>query len=1095
MMKYKVLNNVTGWVMFIISLTVYMLTLEPSVSLWDCGEFISAAYKLQVVHPPGAPFFLLLGRIFTMFAPDKEHVAFAVNTMSAVVSALTVLFTFWITTHFARKMLVKTGEPDISNSIMIIGSGAVAALALTFSDSFWFSAVEGEVYAMSSAFTALTFWAMLKWEDSTTGIEAEGNRNHGIKSRYADKWLVIIAYIIGLAIGTHLLNLLVIPAIVFIYYFKKFEVTRNGLIISFIMGLVVLFFVQTGIIPGVPSLMKSMDIFFVNDLGFGFGSGIIFTLLLIIGGITAGIIISKKKGMRNLNLAFICFAYIILGYSSYAMVMVRSLDNPPIDMNNPADPINMLSYINREQYGDRPLLYGPYFNIPQDGENFIQKEKGDIYTKDSTTYRITGKKYDYEYAPEYCTYFPRMGDYGKENGAAGYRYWSSGNMNDIQNTIDQLQNQLRQTKDPEQRQKIAEEIRENELIKPTMLENISFFFSYQIGHMYIRYFMWNFVGRQNDQQGSSYNRIVDGNWISGIGIIDNARLGPQGKMPDSMKNNLGKNKFYFLPLILGLLGLYFHYKRGKKDAIVTLILFIFTGILINVFLNQPPFEPRERDYSLVGSFQTFCIWVGLGVLFIADQLRKKMNLKTAGIIATVVSILAAPVLMAKDGWDDHDRSGRRLGIDFAIDYLESCAPNAILFTNGDNDTYPLWFAQNVEGIRPDIRIINYNLLPTDWYSQVLKDKVYDSEPLPLTLTKADLAAGKNEYMQVDNTGMDPNKFYTLRSVLKDMLDKGNGLIKTLNFKINITPEDKKKIIANGVVPITDTALIVNEINFKLQGGRLSKGELVLLDLIATNAERGWERPIYFTTTSGSESFANLEAYFQLEGLTYRFVPIKTEGASRGNVPRTADDILYKNLMEKFRFSNIKDKKNFYLDDKATLVPNVLQNLFTQMAMDYANKYEKAKFDIANDSTILRSSPAEAQQLKSTLEKDMEMYKTRGVALLKRSHEMLPENIVLTRGDTKLGMAQVYQSFGMLAEAEKELRDLMVTEKQNLVYFSQFIGSSKFTVYHKSLTQQSLQYLNGIVESARKWNMTKLATESEALFNKYDKAFKNELNYR
>lgn len=1029
------INNLIGWLMFAVSLAVYTMTLEPSVSLWDCGEFISASDKLQVVHPPGAPLFLLVGRIFSMFASEPSGVAFAVNMLSAISSALTVLFTFWITTHFAKK-IVKPEEGSTTDSIAIFGSGIIAALALTFMDSFWFSAVEAEVYAMSSFFTALTFWAMLKWEESN--------------SVYADKWIVLIAYLIGLAIGTHLLNLLVIPAIVFIYYFKKSKNHSNqGMVISFLVGMVILFFIQKGIIPGVPKLMAIFDRLFVNNLGMSFNSGAMFALFLIISITAFGIYYFSTKDKRPyFNLAFICLAYILLGYSSYAMVVVRSNDNPAIDMNNPEEPNNLVSYINREQYGDRPLLKGPYFNAKPVG--II--EGATIYRKDSNAYTAIGNKREYEYDPYYNTFFPRMGDMNKDGGEAGYRYW--GNMSDVENEINALQQEMQRAQSPEDKSKIQGQIEDLKAQKPKMSNNLAFLFRYQLGHMYFRYFMWNFAGRQNDKQGHSFNHNIEGAWISGIPIVDNMRLGPQDGMPEHMAKNPAKNKYYFLPLILGVLGLILHFKKSKNDAIITMTLFIFTGILIIIFLNQPPFEPRERDYSHVGSFQTFCIWIGLGVLFIWDWLKSKMNATSAAVLASIIS-LSAPVIMGTQGWDDHDRSDRYLGIDFARNYLESCPKNAILFTNGDNDTYPLWYAQNVEGIRTDIRIINQSLLPTDWYSQVLLTKVYNSEPLPLTLTKDQLAAGVNEYFQLaENPGA---KTKDLRTFIKELTIGNKETYDVTNFTV---PVNKQAAIREGVVRLEDTALIQSQmvINFPRRG--MSKGDLVVLDLVATNAATGWKRPICFTTTSGNDGFLNMEPYFERKGLIFQLTPIRSQVQNR-DVQRMDMEGLYINLMTKYKFSGMKEKKNFFLDDKAEIVPSTMQQLFVSLAANYLGKIEELK---AKDSTL---------SLPENKEKANE-YRKKAENLLNKCSLEIPETVLLTKGNIKFGMAQVWHEIGNKQQAEKHLKELYDLSQKEVRYFIKFSSHRAKQYIMQQYCNDSYDYMRRCAEYAKQWGFTKLA---------------------
>ena len=1052
------INNLLGWLMFLVALAVYTLTLEPSVSLWDCGEFISASDKLQVVHPPGAPFFLLTGRLFAMFASDPAGVAVAVNMMSAVCSALTVLFTFWITTHFAKKMVKDQSAPG--SLIAIFGSGVIAALALTFSDSFWFSAVEAEVYAMSSFFTALTFWAALRWEESN--------------SDYADKWLILIAYLIGLAIGTHLLNLLVIPAVVFIYYYKYYTPNRKGLIYAFLIGLAILFFVQKGIIPGIPSLMAKMDLIFVNDIGLPFNSGSIFALLLLIGATAYGIYyFARVKPNHMANLGFICLAYVLLGYSSYAMVVVRSQDDPAIDMNNPEEPFNLLSYINREQYGDRPLGYGPYFNAPpadENGDGYPDiKEGRTLYRKDSSGYTDIGVKQEYIYDKRYSTFFPRMGDKDKETSEQGYRSW--GNMAEITAQLDYAEQKLSQSQDAKERQEIQAEINEIKAIKPKMSNNLSFLFKYQLGHMYFRYFMWNFAGRQNDQQGHDFNSNIDGNWISGITFLDAMRLGPQSELPKYLENNAARNKFYFLPLILGVLGLVFHFKRGKNDAVITMVLFLFTGILINIFLNQPPYEPRERDYSIVGSFQTFCIWIGLGVLFIWDKLKDKISGMGAAVLAAVVA-LSAPYLMGSQGWNDHDRSGRYLGIDFAKNYLMSCPENAVLFTNGDNDTYPLWYAQNVEGIRTDVRIINQSLLPTDWYSQVLLTKVYKSEPLPLTMNKSQLAAGVNDYFQYQESKDPAPK--DLSTVISQMLSGKSPYYSTRKFKV---PVDKKAVLAAGVVRIEDTADIVNDIFIDFPGRGLNKGDLVLLDLIATNAATGWKRPICFTTTSGSDGFMNMEAYFERRGLIYQLIPIKSQ-ASRNNVSRVAEDVVYDNLMKHYKYSGMKEKKNFYLDDKATIVPSTIQNLFISLSGHFLGKIEEIKM---RDSGL---------QMPGSAEKIAE-YKDKIKNLMQKCETEIPETVLLTKGQMKYNIAMIWHEAGDMKKAEQHLNELYEISRQEARYFLKF--GSKKTYYMRGLTKDAYDMMERCAATAKEWKMDALTAKYEKTNKEFTAAVNNYVN--
>lgn len=1079
MSKFNKYTNIFGWVAFLFSLAVYVMTVEPSVSLWDCGEFIAASYKLQVVHPPGAPFFLMMGRVFSMFAGAPEGVGLAVNMLSVVTSALTVLFTFWITVHFARKMVSPNETPSSLNSILIWGAAFVASLTLTFADTFWFSAVEAEVYAMSSFFTAITFWVMIKWEQNA---DKPG----------ADKFIVFAFYLVGLAVGTHLLNLLVIPAMAYIFYFNKVkETSKKGIILTFLAGLGILLFIKNGIIPGIVWLLAYGDKFFKNSMDLPFWSGAFFVIALIIGLVTYGIYYSIKKNKYYLNLAFISLAFVIIGYSSYTMVVVRSMANPAIDMNDPEDPFNLLSYINREQYGDRPLAYGPYFN----SEPIKSKVVKTIYKKGVDNYEEIGPKYDYVYDSKDKTFFPRMGDRYKDQGDQGYRFWSG--MNKIQNEINGLQNTVQQ--DPTNKQ-AAERLQALKLKKPSFGNNITFFVRYQLGYMWFRYFMWNFAGRQNEQQGHSYNRNVDGNWICGIAPIDNMRLGSQKNLPEYMANNMGRNKYYLLPFILGILGMVFHYKNQKGDFVITTILFVFTGILIIVFLNQPPFEPRERDYTNVGSIQTFCIWVGLGVLFLANLLKRYMSMKGAGVVAIAISVLAVPTLMASENWDDHDRSDRYLGIDFAINYLESCSPNAILFTNGDNDTYPLWYAQNVEGFRTDVRIINMALLPTDWYAGALLRKVYESDALPLTLTVDDLRAGRNDVVYYSqNMGIDQSQYFPLDRVIDVLTTNDNNkkattqngervnFLPTKKFKISI---DRNKVIENNVVMEKDQDKIVSEMLIDYPKNHMTKGDIVLFDLIAENAKRGWPRPIYFTSTTGSSAYLNLQSYFQQEGLVHRLVPIKSP--LQGSYPnKIADDLLYHRIMNKYKWSGMKEKKKFLLDDKATLVPQNLRHLMYRLAMQYYYENDaKSKQNIAMQNqieagTLSGEVKTQTEEKIAANEKLIAKNTERAKALLKKSLTEIPVRVIEFRPETLTGYVDALSKFGMKDEAE-ELVEGFLERAEQMVNWIASIKKSKRSNYIRGLVESHLNTLSSISQIAEREKMKDAEKAGTLLKNLSDK---------
>lgn len=887
--NYQRLNNVIGWVIFLIAAFVYLSTIESTASFWDCGEYIACAYKLEVGHPPGAPLFLLIGRFFSLFAfGDTSKVGAMVNSMSALCSAFTILFLFWSITALARKIVDRSGELTLGRMIAVFGAGAVGALAYTFSDSFWFSAVEGEVYAMSSFFTAIVFWAILKWE-------READNPH------ADRWIILIAYLVGLSIGVHLLNLLAIPAIVFIYYFKKHNtVTRNSLIVTGILSIIILGGIQAGIIPMIVKLAASIELFTVNKLGLPFNSGTIIYGILLIGGIVWGLHYTTKNVKPILNTIILCFTVILIGYSSFLILVIRSQANPPMDENNPENAVNLLSYLNREQYGTWPIMYGQYFSAPLD----MKKPYSDgspVYTKDdkSGKYVVTDDRKNSipNYDDRFCTIFPRMWS-SQQNHVAGYRKWTSPKNYQKINTIDP------QTGDP------------TTIEKPTFAQNLYFFFDYQIGWMYSRYFLWNFVGRQNDIQGNGSSS--EGNWISGITPLDEARLGPQKNLPDGADNNKGKNLLFGLPLILGLIGLYYHIKKDNRNAAVVGLLFFFTGVAIVIYLNQKPFEPRERDYAYAASFYAFAFWIGLGVLAIYDFLEKKINQTNSAVAATALCLLAVPTIMAKEEWNDHDRSNRYIARDFAANYLNSCAKNAILFTNGDNDTFPLWYAQEVEGIRTDVRVICLELLNTDWYIDQMVHKAYDSDPVPFSFTKDQYRQGTRDVVIFHDRKIDG--YIPVKDLIEfaksddrnNQLEVASGTFynyfPTKNVRV---PVDSATVVNNGTVPANLAGRIVKNIDWTLSGNYIQKNDLMMIDLLAHN---DWKRPIYFAATAPASSYLNLAPYLQLEGLAYRLVPIKqNEVESQQQETRVATDIMYDNFMNKFKWGSM-DIKGTYLDD-------------------------------------------------------------------------------------------------------------------------------------------------------------------------------------
>ena len=902
-MDFKKLNNYLGWFVFTIALTTYIFTIEQTVSFWDCGEYISTAYKLMVGHPPGAPLFQLTGRIFTLFAePATSEVAVAINILSALCSAFTILFLFWTITAFAKKIYYKGGVIENTlnqKNIGIFGAGLVGALAYTFSDSFWFSAVEGEVYAMSSLFTAATFWCILKWEQESDKPQSS-------------RWLVLIAYLIGLSIGVHLLSLLTIPAMGMIYYYKKYNYTRLGAIKALITSVAILGIVQGVIIPGAVSLISKFEIFFVNSFGLPFNSGTIIYFLTIIFLIIFLLNYTKKHNKAIWNTVTLSIMVLLIGYSSFAMLVVRSNANPPIDENNPEDAVSLLSYLKREQYGSWPILYGQHFNAKLDSRK-PYLDGNPVYAKDEKKgkYIIIDKRKKTipNYSSRDKSIFPRMWSNTQSRHAEGYRIWAG--------------------------------LKSKES-KPTFGQNLKFFFEYQIGWSYFRYFMWNFAGRQNDFMNMDGNS-VNGNWESGIKFIDNMRLNKKNSKimpPDYLKNNKGKNHYYFLPLILGLLGMFFHFKNNKQDAQAVLLFFLFTGVLIIIYLNVVPFQPRERDYAYVGSFYAFSIWIGLGVLALYEFLKNKMPEKIGMITAIIIAFFSTPVLMASENWDDHDRSGRFTAIEVAKNYLNSCEKNAILFTNGDNDTFPLWYAQEVEGIRTDVKVVNLSLFNTPWYIDQMKRASYEAAPIPSSLEHEDYRAGKKDYTLIKE---DYKGHQNVKDVInfinsnrkKHKINTSAGLrnyCPTRKLKLKV---DKEK--AKLFVPEEYHQNIVNEIKWKIKGGGIYKNKLMVLDILA---HFNWDRPIYFAITVGRDNFMGLEKYFQLEGLAYRLVPYSASSLD-GQTGIVNIEKMYERLMNQFKWGGLNDADLYFDETNSRMVMN-FRNNYARLAEALYQKGDSAR---------------------------------------------------------------------------------------------------------------------------------------------------------
>ncbi|MEO5892311.1 MAG: DUF2723 domain-containing protein [Ferruginibacter sp.] len=896
-MNFNRINIITGWVICALSCTVYILTAEAGGSLWDCGEFVSSAYKLQIPHPPGAPLFVLMGRLFILlFGNNPLTAAKAVNIMSAIVSGFTILFLFWTITHFARKLLQKGKELLNTNGIIaVMAAGVTGALAFTFSDSFWFSAVEGEVYALSSFFTAIVFWAILQWEQA-----ADRQQQTGVN---ADRWIIFIFFMIGLSIGVHLLNLLTIPAIVLVYYYKRYTASKKGACIAFLVGCIITGIVQKVIIQYTIDLARTFDIFFVNVIGLPFFSGFIIFFILLAIAIFYCLKWAGKMNYYFLQLALWSFAFILIGYSTYATTMIRSNADPAIDMYNVDNPISLAGYLSREQYGDFPLIYGQKFTA----DPIDYKETSLRYIQSKNGYAENGRDGNYVYDDSQMMLFPRVWDGSNEQNHADYyaQFLSIG--------------------------KNANGTYERD---PDSTDNIKFFVGYQSYWMYFRYFMWNFSGRQNDVQGLFPGNVRDGNWITGIPLVDNILYGDQSKMPDSSKNNKAHNTLFLLPFLLGIAGLIYQYKKGGKDHNVIMIFFLSTGLAIVFYLNQPGYQPRERDYAYVGSFYAFAIWIGLGVLPVIVWLQKIFTARLATINATVLCMLAVPVVMASQEWNDHDRSRKQVARDSARDYLESCAPNAILFTAGDNDTYPLWYAQEVEGIRPDIRVVIYPLLSTDWCINQMRYKINKSDPVPFLWTAGQVLGHKRDYVRYQQVPAIPaGKCVDLADMLTNyigsdeeskMMHAGNDeMINSFPTHLVSVPVDTTLVKQNGTVNANDS--VANEIRFEIPKNILMKNDLAVLNVIAANK---WNRPIYFTTFFDDLGFGD---YLRKDGLTYRLVPVK---GSKINTDWMADKLLHT-----FGAGNA-DLPGIYLDEANRRQLLSIRNTYSELATEIAGKGRK-----------------------------------------------------------------------------------------------------------------------------------------------------------
>ncbi len=1108
MKQYRLVDNIFGWVAFIIAAFVYCSTIEPTASFWDCPEFITTAYKQEIGHPPGAPFFMLLGNFFTHFASDTTQVAKMVNTMSALLSAVCIMFLFWTITHLARRLVISDWkELTTSKLIAIEASGMVGALIYTFSDTFWFSAVEGEVYAFSSAFTAVVFWLILKWEDHAD-------------EPHSDRWLVLIAYMTGLSIGVHLLNLLCIPAIVLVYYYKKVpHANLKGSILALFLSFLVVVAVLYGVVPGIITVGGWFELFFVNTLGCPFNTGEIVYIICLVASVIWGIYESyternkarmalsfiltiamlgipfyghgtssvvigviviaalwlylrpktqaavKEKfrvSARTLNTSLLCTMMIVIGYSSYALIVIRSTANTPMDQNSPEDIFTLGEYLGREQYGTRPLFYGPAFSsqvaldvkdgyceprIKYNGTKFIRKEKATPDEKDSYI-EIPGR-IEYEYAQNML--FPRM--YSSAH-TQQYHAWQDIKGYDV--PYDKCGNMIM-------------------VNMPTQWENIKFFFSYQLNWMYWRYFMWNFAGRQNDIQGSG--EIEHGNWITGIPFIDNWLVGDQSLLPQELKDNKGHNVFYCLPLLLGIIGLLWQAYRGQKGIQqfwVVFFLFFMTGIAIVLYLNQTPSQPRERDYAYAGSFYAFAIWIGMGVAGLVRLLQDYAKMKELPAAAIVsVACLFVPVQMASQTWDDHDRSDRYMARDFGQNYLMSLqeSGNPIIYTNGDNDTFPLWYNQETEGFRTDARTCNLSYLQTDWYIDQMKRPAYDSPSLPITWDRMEYVEGTNEYVPIqpeykksidqlyaeaEKQALDGNpealvnvkkEFgdnpYELKNILKNWVRNKNQDLKVIPTDSIVIKVDKEAVRRSGMMIPGDS--IPDYMHISLKGKRaLYKSELMMLEMLS---EANWERPIYIAVSVGRENQLNMENHFVQEGLAYRFTPFDT---SKTGVTIDSEK-MYDNLMNKFKFGGI-DKPGIYIDENAVRMCHSHRRIFSQLV----------------------------QQLMREGKKD------KAKAALDYAEKMIPAyNVPYDWQNGAVQMAEAYYQLGETAKADEMMKALADKAVEYLTWYlslddNRFMISTREFEYHWAV-------LDAEVKAMKKYN-SKLAEiyepKVEELYNMY-----------
>jgi hypothetical protein len=916
--NFKKWNTILGWSTFIVALITYSLTVEPTLSFWDCGEYIATSANLEVGHPPGAPLFQMLGAFFAMFAFSPDKIALMVNYLSVFSSAFTVLFMFWSLTILLKKLVSTEKELSTNNAFMILGSAVVASLSFTFTDSFWYNAVEAEVYAMATFLIALLFWLGLRWEQE-------------INTPRGNKWLLIISLVIGLSFGVHFMALLTFPAIGFLYFFKKYDnITVKSFLIANVVIIAILLFIFKLLLPYTLAFFGKIEIFMVNSLGMPFNSGTIFAFILIVAAFYFGLNYTKKKGHVFYNTLILSTLFILIGFSTWMMLPIRANANTPINENKPSDAAEVLAYYNREQYGEQKLFYGPQFS-----DSYSGLDSDTPYLDDKPNYERDYKTKKYVITNDYINAKQNTDDAHK---AILPRMWSNEHNENYMIFTEPLEfrinpeyaheDELVQIVTEFRKAYEAGEIDEGDydkflkgygdyliVDKPTFFNNMKFMVQYQFTYMYVRYLFWNFVGRQSDVQGKYDN--THGNWLSGITFVDEIFLGTQKNLPSDMQNNKGRNTYFFLPFILAIIGMVFHAKKDIKSFYVLLVLFLFTGLALKIYLNERPFEPRERDYALVGSFYVFAMWIAYGIYAIFDTLKNYIQPKMAIAVVLTVSFLASPVVLAAQNWDDHDRSNKDTAYSMAKAYLDSCAPNAILFTIGDNDTFPLWYMQEIEGYRTDIRIVNTSLFMTDWYIDQMKMKAHDSEPIPSSFNREQYKGSKRDYSLFIEKTKEPIllddmiKFISLEDErAKIKLNNGRNINYFPSKKI-IYPIDKAAVIKNKVVSEKFYDSIVPAIEFEIKDDALYKNRLMMLDIVNQN---NWKRPIYFTGGSyGNDDYIWMKDYLQLDGMCYKLVPVKTstESTSPIDMGQIDSEKMY-NIVMKWDWGN-SGKSNMYYD--------------------------------------------------------------------------------------------------------------------------------------------------------------------------------------